>query len=198
MNGLERLTTRHCKIDRCDKPHDSHGLCSSHAKRLARHGDPLGGTTGRGAAKEFMNDVVLNFEGSECLPWPFGNNGKGYGVFHVTRKAIGAHVYACTIAHGKKPTSAHEVAHSCGKGHMLCCNPKHLRWATRKQNHADKEKHGTNGLGVKNSHAKLTDASVLKIRKLKGCLPQHKIAAKFNVSQMTISLIHRGIRWAHV
>ena len=33
---------RICEVEDCGQSHDSHGYCSTHAKRFRRHGDPLG------------------------------------------------------------------------------------------------------------------------------------------------------------
>lgn len=186
---------RICAVEGCSKKHDSHGYCSAHAHRFRRHGDPLGGTTARGAAQRFMEEVVIPYQGDGCLAWPFGNNGKGYGTFHVKRRAVSASTYACEKAHGPRPTPQHEAAHSCGKGHLLCCNPRHLRWATTKENHADKLRHGTVMLGEKNNSAKLTADQVRAIREMLGRTPQHEIARRFGVQQMTISKIARGKTW---
>jgi hypothetical protein len=49
----------------------------------------------------------------------------------------------CKLAHGPAPTPKHHAAHSCGKGHEACINPKHLRWATPRENAADAKLHGT-------------------------------------------------------
>ena len=84
--------------------------------------------------------------GDECLHWPFSRLPAGYGI--VGGRAVGrqyAHSLACTWAHGPRPEGK-QAAHSCGKA--SCFNPKHLRWATVTENHADKVLHGTSGRGV--------------------------------------------------
>jgi len=184
-----------CSVPGCGKVHDSHGYCNKHAHRWRRHGDPLGGTTDRYAAQRFMNEVAITHRGQDCLAWPFGSNNKGYGVFHLERNSVAAHVFVCEAVHGPKPTPYHEVAHTCGKGHLLCCNPMHLRWATRAENHADKILHGTMPLGEKNPSNKLKEDEVLQIRAMLGTQAQHRIAAKFGVSQTVVSRISRGTMW---
>lgn len=49
----------------------------------------------------------------------------------------------CEEVNGPPPTPAHQAAHSCGKGHLGCITPQHLRWATQVENEADKLIHGT-------------------------------------------------------
>lgn len=189
------VSPKKCSFEGCERPTDSHGLCGPHASRFRRYGDASMGGTARGAAADFMKNVVLKHDADECLAWPFGNNGKGYGVFHENGRVIAAHTYACREAHGARPSSKHEVAHSCGRGHLLCCAPKHLRWATRKENHADKARHGTLPFGQNNPSNKLTPDQVLAIRDLGGTEPQHQIAKRFGVCQMTISNILSGKVW---
>ena len=190
-----RIPPRVCSVPGCGGKHDSHGFCMRHAHRFRRHGDPLGGTTDRYAAQEFMHKTIIPYAGDDCLAWPFGDNKKGYGVFHVARKAVAAHVFACEAVHGPKPTPLHEVAHSCGNGHLACCNPRHLRWATKAENHADKRKHGTVQRGVKNPSNKLTESDVRQIRFLLGMVPQRTIADMFGVSQTAVSRISLGKIW---
>lgn len=187
---------RICSVTGCGKRVDCHGFCASHARRMARHGSPFGGTTNRWACVKFIENVVLQHkDNTACLRWPFGANNKGYGVFHVNRKAVGAHQYICDLAHGPRPSPRHEVAHSCGKGHELCVNPHHLRWATRRDNHADKIAHGTVARGEKNPRHKLSSDEVPRIRLLLWAVPQHEIARQFGVCQMSISHIATGRTW---
>lgn len=184
-----------CSVPDCNKKIDCNGYCAAHERRWKRHGDPLGGTTSRNAARRHLQDVVIPYTGNDCLRWPFGNNGRGYGVYHVNRKAVGVHVVVCGAVHGPAPTPEHEAAHSCGNGHLLCCTPRHLRWATSKENHADKKLHGTDGSGEKNGASKLQAQDVQKIRSLIGLEPQWKIAEQFGVCQMSISHIATGRSW---
>lgn len=47
-----------CLIYECPKPAYCRGMCSSHYKRLLRHGDPLGGGTFRRAAGLSLSSIV--------------------------------------------------------------------------------------------------------------------------------------------
>jgi hypothetical protein len=67
-----------CKIDGCGNPKDSLGLCKLHAARMRRHGDPLAGRTKEGAPAAFI-ERAINYEGDECLIWPFSKT-KGYAA----------------------------------------------------------------------------------------------------------------------
>jgi DNA invertase Pin-like site-specific DNA recombinase len=92
------------------------------------------------------------------------------------------------------------VAHNDG-------NPRNnhisnLRWATAKENLADRHIHGTAPIGEKNYKAKLSGMTDEKIRNIRQMLSnnvrQAEIARRFGIAQCTVSEIkHRRI-WAHV
>ena len=51
----------------------------------------------------------------------------------------------------------------------------------------------------KSNGSKLTNYRVLEIREhIKSRIPQSKIAAKFGICQMTVSLINQGKIWNHI
>jgi len=134
-----------CAIDGCDKPKRKRDWCVMHYARWMRHGDPLLTLIDRaanGEARKFIDETVLSYEGDECLPWPFGKNGSGYGSFwHDGEMQIVSRV-VCEKANGPPPTHEHEAAHSCGKGHLACCTKGHLSWKTHAENMADLIIHG--------------------------------------------------------
>lgn len=53
--------------------------------------------------------------------------------------------------------------------------------------------------GEQNGNSRLTSEEVVRIKELLSCgLTQREIAARYKVTRTTISLIKRGLRWAHV
>ena len=90
----------------------------------------------------------------------------------------------------------------------LCCLHKNdiktdnraenLYWGTLSQNQMDSFRNGTHRQqwGETNSRAKLTNSDVLLIRSAEGTCKA--IGDRFGVSPMTVSLIKRKKRWAHV
>jgi hypothetical protein len=185
-----------CTVPGCNRPHDARGYCSPHYKRWLRHGDPLAGGTPKGELQRFMTEVVLPFQGDDCLIWPYGKKETGYGSIFWEGKTLIASRLICTIAHGEPPTPEHQAAHSCGKGHEGCVNPKHLRWATQAENFADQLIHGTRSSGERNGQAKLTANEVQEIRQLNGTMSQREIAARFNVHPSTVSSVLNGMNWS--
>jgi hypothetical protein len=102
----------------------------------------------------------------------------------------------CEKFNGPPPTSKHEAAHSCGKGHEGCVSGRHLRWDTPKGNQADRLKHGTHNRGERQPRAKLTEHDVRWIRSVIGTRPQREIAQMFGVHPCVISEIKIGRKWA--
>jgi hypothetical protein len=193
-----------CSIDGCQgNAHRSakgaRGYCGAHYWRLSKHGDPLGGGPCRakpGEPQRFIQEVALQHTSDDCLIWPFGKSRDGYGMVLIDGKKVVASRYVCERAHGAPPTPEHEAAHSCGKGHLGCIAAGHLDWKTRADNQADRLLHGTHSRGERSYGAKLTEADVREINKLKGVERQRKLAARFGVSPATVSHIHNGRIWA--
>lgn len=139
--------TRLCSIDGCGRSHDAQGFCTAHWKRWRKHGDPLAGGTPRGnsagSPARYLREVVLTYDGDECLFWPFGKDGHGYAEAKVDGRMVSVHRFVCQKAHGDPPSTGLDAAHSCGKGHLACVTKQHLSWKARAENEADKLIHGT-------------------------------------------------------
>lgn len=140
----------------------------------------------------------------------------GYGtilrMIDGKRKPFRVHVVACEVGHGPKPDGK-QVAHSCHN--RACCNPRHLRWATSKENIGDSvaagrtakgDRNGTRlhpellPRGETNGMAKLTATTVVKIRRLyaSGKFTQTELGARFDVVHSAIGSIVRRRCWTHV
>ena len=184
-----------CDIEGCHKPVVARGWCEAHYTRWKRYGNPLTRVKMRGDAIRFFNEVVLTYEGDECLKWPYTTDNKGYGWVSVEGVGKKAHAAVCEAIYGPRPQGK-VAAHSCGKGHEGCCTKNHLRWATRKENGEDMVKHGTSSRGERQGASKLKSEEVLKIFALKGTMTQKQVAAIYSVNQNHIGRIWRGEQWA--
>ena len=96
------------------------------------------------------------------------------------------------------PEGKPEVAHNDGSrdnNHV-----SNLRWATRKENEADKLKHGRDNRGENHGMRKLTETCVRKIRTrhAAGGVSQETLAKEFGVTPSNIGNIIRRRTWAHL
>jgi hypothetical protein len=186
-----------CSVEGCDKPHLARGFCNDHYRRFRRHGDPEGGGTAQGALRRWIDEVALHYTGDDCLIWPFGRDKDGYAQGrHPGLRTGRAYRAVCELAHGAPPTSGHEAAHSCGRGHEGCVAPAHLSWKTHAENEADKKAHGTLIVGSDHANSRLTEDDVREVRRLFGTMTHEAIAERFGVARATISLISSGATWA--
>lgn len=145
---------------------------------------------------KFIRDVAVAFQCDDCLPWPYARNNMGYGKLRIGKRDVLAHRLVCQIAHGSAPTFRHVVAHSCGKGHEGCVNPRHLRWATQKENRADQVAHGTAPRGDKQGAHKLSWQIVRAIRqRVAAGESQRHVAADYGIAQSNVSLVASGRTW---
>lgn len=183
-----------CSIEGCDKRSRCRGWCDNHYSRWLRNGDPLAGRTPDGAPAEFI-EGVLSSETDDCLEWPYSLVTGGYGSFFRDGRSTTAHRVVCERANGPQPTNLHEVAHGCGN--RSCVNPRHLRWATRSENHADKLAHGTAQRGERHPNSRLTDKQVSDIR---GRRDQSlsSLAKEFGITKQAVFGIRKGKAWKHV
>lgn len=185
-----------CKVEGCTKPLRAKGYCNSHYIRLRTTGTTDGRGIDKGLTIAWLNNNK-NYSGDECLIWPFSKNNMGYGRLSIYYGENLAHRMMCRLAYGAPPSKKHRAAHSCGKGHLGCCNPKHLRWATDTENAADKKLVGTENVGTRNGRSVLSEEKVLEIVSLRqGKMSLAEISAKTGVPIPTISSIVTGANWS--
>lgn len=103
-----------------------------------------------------------------------------------------AHRYMCTLVHGEPPTPKHTAAHNCGNGHEGCVTPLHLDWKTQAENLEDCRIHGTLVRHWGGNVRRLLPEQIQAIRGARGFQTQGQLAAKFGVSEGTVSDIWHG------
>jgi len=97
----------------------------------------------------------------------------------------------------------------CLKGFLDACHNDgdkqnnfldNLRWDTRRNNHADKIKHGTHVYGSRSTLSKLTEEEVAEMRRLVtlGLKTQKELVEMFGVTKSNVSAIIRRKTWKHV
>ena len=190
-----------CNFPGCDNPKSpkaAKGLCNSHYWQLHKGRELTPLSYRRNRCVPWL-EAHIDYDGDECLTWPFQRlQDSGMAAVKYKGKQSVASRIMCELAHGKPPTEKHEAAHSCGKGHEGCVNPKHLRWATHAENLADQLIHGTRVRGEKHYAAKVTDAAVREIRSLAQSIPRRDIADRFGLQAGHVSKIVSHRAWRHV
>ena len=112
------------------------------------------------------------------------------------RKAF-VHRLVCEAFHGPSPSKQHHAAHIDGDRQNNTEN--NLRWATAKENEADKIKHGTVSIGERNGLTDLTAAVVREMRadRSRGLSFRH-LGNVHNVSKSTAFNVCSGVTWGHI
>lgn len=110
------------------------------------------------------------------------------------------HVLVLTTFAGPKPKDF-QCAHN--NGISSDNNINNLRWVSQIENEADKVRHGTANIGMKNPSRKLTESDVLYIRdnykNTGGCRTNViELANKFGVNRFTIFEAATRRTWKHI
>lgn len=135
--------------------------------------------------------LAMEYEGDECLLWPYARNDQGYPQFRRGKDIFYAHRVICEKVNGP---SWKEATHSCNRGKDGCVNKRHLSWKTHTENMADKKVHGTQVRGSDQNGAKLTEDQVMAIRA--STLSNRLTGIQFGVSPAQVSRIKNNQRWS--
>ncbi len=141
----------------------------------------------------------------------------GYGVARVDHVAWPVHRLSWVMSHGVIPNGLW-VLHRCDN--PPCVRPSHLFLGTQSDNMRDMARKGRNPVqrtaahtarmraairdenrprGSANARARLTDAGVREIRRLRSTgLSQQAIGERIGVSQSAVSHVLRGKTWGHI
>ena len=158
---------------------------------------------GRRTIEERFWSRVDKSDADGCWFWLGTINNKGYGSIRFEGKTYGSHVISFFLEHGRFPETC--GLHKCDN--PLCVRPDHIFEGTKKDNTVDmmnkgRHKHGTGNTGKKgssSSRARFTDEQVRDMRNmLKNGATLQVVADKYNAHKAYISLIKRGLRWAHI
>ena len=186
-----------CSIPGCEKQSYAFNLCPAHYTRMRRHGSPTGGRTSPGEPLAWLL-AHKEYIGDDCLQWPYAR-ARGYGILSIDGRQRVASNYLCELLHGSAPEGADDAAHSCGNGQHGCVNPRHIRWATRAENHSDMYRHEVRPLGQRTGLAKVSEEDVRQIRLLKSRgMRAEEIASQFGISRSNVYLITTRKKWRWV
>lgn len=148
-------------------------------------------------AARFWAKVKVGRPG-DCWLWTAGTTSQGYGVFHPRKgETVGAHRVSLSVKLGRPLGPNMYACHTCDN--PACVNPAHLYEGTHQQNVDDSVRRGRHKRGAMGRDVKLSDESVLAIRKRAASGERNRVlAAEYGVTESLISMIARGSRWAHL
>lgn len=128
------------------------------------------------------------------------SNGKGYLQVSLWTGGIQKLLYVHRLvlsAFSGEPGACDEACHN--DGNRAHNNINNLRWDTKRNNHADRARHGTLRNGEEARAARLTKDKAIHIRQLLGAgAAQADVARLYSVAQPTISDIHTKRTWKHI
>jgi len=150
----------------------------------------------------FFKHVKWSPDTKKCWMWVGGTTG-GYGILMMPgNRTVRANRIACWLLHGPPPEGEFHACHSCDI--PSCCNPFHLFWGSRSDNHKDCGRKGRCAtqrypeivLGSRNPAAILTEKDVLEIRK--SSMSRQEAADYYGVSTRTIKAVRCREKWGHI
>jgi hypothetical protein len=167
-----------------------------------RHQHPGVEDSGRASREHARFWRMVDVRGEDdCWPWLAGVDGNGYGTFRLANGRIGAHRFALGDALGRPVPADLRAIHSCDN--PPCCNPRHLREGTPKDNTGDMLARGRNRYGTRRGEqspsARLTAADVAQIRALVDAGATRTACARmYGVSLSAVSSVALRKTWRHV
>lgn len=195
-----------CKVPNCQKNIFSSSLCSKHYNRLRTTGTVEDGPRARASFEERFWRQVDVLDDNSCWNWNGKSLIRGYGVIGLggrKRGKILSHRASWIIANGEIPTNQSEhhgfvVMHTCDN--RLCCNPKHLKLGTQRDNVQDminKNRGSTPDLkGEKHPNSRFTEDDIKYIRSSKKT--NADLGREFSCARQVIGNIRNRISWKHV
>lgn len=191
------VEARKCSVEGCGKRWFAVALCAAHYARKRKYGSVDGKAPSYSKRLKWLKDHASH-SSDECLRWPFAILPDGYGHMDLHGVSMKASRAMCIIAHGKPESEELEAAHSCGKGHEGCVNPKHLRWATRDENIAEFISGPRLRRGEKHAQHKLSNQEVIAIREAAGKESHRATASRFDISHTLVQKIQKRLTWTHI
>jgi hypothetical protein len=127
--------------------------------------------------------------------------GNGYWHFSTTidGRIVGflVHRLVCEAFHGAPPTGRNEARHLDGdRSNNRACN---LAWGSGSENATDRRRHGRDRLGVAHNKAKINEATVIEIFRMRARgLIGSEIGVVVGLNRNTVNKILARKYWKHV
>lgn len=187
-----------CEVAGCELKVMKETYCVNHYRMWRKHGDPLIRKNLKNATTAERLEAYVDRSGGPdaCWPWTRCTNPDGYGRMHNKEGGSSlSHRVVMEQVHNGPIDRSLDVMHLCNN--RRCCNPAHLKIGTRAENQNYMMNTGRSASGERNAMAKLTQADVDEIRKLRAAgWKQRELAVRFGVGVGAISKIELGQRWA--
>lgn len=119
----------------------------------------------RADVERFWSKVDRSGGPNACWPWKAGVDKDGYGKFAVGKFRQQKHLRAHRVALRIKTGRTGPVAMHWKCDNPPCCNYKHLKWASQRENRLDTGRKGREPRGEAKPITKLTAVAVLRMRK---------------------------------
>lgn len=138
--------------------------------------------------KQWWLDRVQVDPVTNCWIWQHATMPNGYGSITYKQRGVYSHRLVFELFIGEIPTGLH-VLHSCDQ--RACCNPTHLHLGTNVENIAERLERNPNG-------RVLDKIKVLEIRAIGRSQTTGQIAAKYGITDVTVSHILLRKTWKHI
>ena len=142
-------------------------------------------------------EANVDRETDDCIIWPYGCDGHGYGSVRYAGRNHTVHSLALERHVGPRPPGLEARHVVCGV--PLCFNVRHLAYGTHAQNMADRERHGRTVRGERIARAVLTERDVHRILGLHALgLGASAIGRALGFRRNTVRDVVNGRNWKHV
>lgn len=183
--------TRICSVEGCALVTTRKSMCSKHAMRVYRHGDPDATKRPGHMFGASVEDRLARYSKSdgECLVWTGSKGPHGHGRINVKGKYLATHRAAWSVVHGDIPDGL-VVRHKCDN--PPCVLLSHLELGTTADNARDMLLRGR-------SNSPLTPDQVREIGQLiLAGVRTKQIAEQYGVHPSSISHMRSGRTWSAV
>ena len=196
-----------CMVKGCAGAEYAGGFCSKHYNRIRTTGTLKDGPRGRAPLSERIWRYVQKRGPHECWLWEGKQKIRGYGAISRGGRNGGmilAHRAMWELVKGPIPEGGPKphgwiILHKCDN--RLCCNPRHLRLGTQKDNVKDMDRKGRRKTvshpGSKRPKSKHTEDQIRAFLADKDGTIRER-AKRHGVTIGVAKLALYGKRWTHV
>ena len=121
-------------------------LSDNYKKKVVRvRGSSASPSRARPGAGEMWIKLFSEYQGDECIVFPFSTPASPRGFVTFNFKQMEAHRAMCLMVNKLPPEPKMMALHKCGNGHLGCVTPKHLYWGDGSDNAKDAYRHKVEG-----------------------------------------------------